>query len=140
MRSVHVWAVMGCTERATVLLAYDPRTATAWLRDLVDAHPSLGLSLCPMHAERTSVPMGWERVDERRPEWKSFETESPFQRSPMASGFADDADPGDELDEVPAVAAAAALDQNAAFDQNEAADTVLIPSVLIPSVLPCSSR
>jgi len=59
-------ARMNCDERATVLMAYDPRNARAWLRDLTDAHPSLGLSLCSWHAASTSVPMGWECIDERR--------------------------------------------------------------------------
>lgn len=67
---------MGCRDMATVLLAFDPRTATAWLRDLVDAHPSLGLSLCDRHASRTSVPMGWTKVDERRP--TAFDVADPF--------------------------------------------------------------
>lgn len=59
-------ARMNCEERATVLMAYDPRNARAWLRDLTDGHPSLGLALCSWHAASTSVPMGWECIDERR--------------------------------------------------------------------------
>jgi len=47
-------------------MAYDPRNARAWLRDLTDGHPSLGLALCSWHAASTSVPMGWECIDERR--------------------------------------------------------------------------
>jgi len=99
---------MGCHGKATVLLAFDPRRATAWLRDLVDAHPSLGLSLCDRHAARTSVPMGWTRVDERRP--ASFDVGEPFEdpfgdasstetrTSTLATGTADDARSAERFD------------------------------------------
>lgn len=57
-----------CAEMATVLLAYDPRRATAWLRDLVVPDPSLGLLLCRDHAESRAVPMSWDLIDERAAE------------------------------------------------------------------------
>lgn len=59
---------INCAQQARVLLAYDPRNARAWLRDLSrNADPSQGLILCSRHAERTSVPMSWTLVDERVP-------------------------------------------------------------------------
>lgn len=68
-----------CAQRATLLLAYDPRGARAWLRDLVDAHPAMGLILCREHGETTTVPMSWELIDERAPDFDSAD-----------SGFADE--------------------------------------------------
>jgi len=75
--------------------------------------------------------MGWERVDERRPEWQSFETQSPFEKqdhfAEQAPGnpFVDEshADAGDDLDEVPAVAALGA------FDETERDDAAMVQSV-----------
>jgi len=59
---------MTCNDPATILLAYDPRTARAWLRDFSsDVDPSLGLILCTRHGEATSVPVAWELIDERIP-------------------------------------------------------------------------
>lgn len=71
-----------CAQQATVLLAYDPRGATAWLRDLVDAHPSMGLMLCGDHAETTSVPMSWELIDQRSPDYEFEESEFEDQKAP----------------------------------------------------------
>lgn len=71
-----------CEEPAQVLLAFDPRTARAWLRDLDNGDPSMGLLLCTEHAESTSVPVSWEIVDERRtvPEFSSqmYDSEPSF--------------------------------------------------------------
>ena len=61
-------ARQSCAQQATVLLAFDPRGARAWLRDLVEANPAMGLMLCPEHAETTTVPMSWSLIDERSPD------------------------------------------------------------------------
>lgn len=57
-----------CAQQACVLLAFDPRGARAWLRDLGDANPAMGLMLCGDHAETTTVPMSWTLIDERSPD------------------------------------------------------------------------
>lgn len=54
-----------CPWPATASLSYRYATAQVWLLDLGPTpNPSL-YDLCATHADATTVPRGWERVDER---------------------------------------------------------------------------
>ncbi|MEX0658659.1 MAG: DUF3499 family protein [Egibacteraceae bacterium] len=54
-----------CPWPATASLSYRYATSQVWLLDLTPtADPSL-YDLCATHADATTVPRGWERVDER---------------------------------------------------------------------------
>lgn len=54
-----------CHWPATASLSYRYATSQVWLLDLTPApDPSL-YDLCATHADATTVPRGWERVDER---------------------------------------------------------------------------
>lgn len=54
-----------CPWPATASLSYRYATSQVWLVDLTPAaDPSL-YDLCATHADATTVPRGWERVDER---------------------------------------------------------------------------
>lgn len=54
-----------CSATATASLTFDYRVRTAWLGDLtIDLQPA-AYDLCALHAERFSVPLGWDRVDRR---------------------------------------------------------------------------
>lgn len=56
-----------CSAEAAVTLTYSYGTAQAWL-DVLSAQREPHLyDLCDRHAERLSVPSGWELVDRRRP-------------------------------------------------------------------------
>jgi hypothetical protein len=46
-------------------MTYGYASRTAWLDDLADDTDPNGYDLCPAHAERLSVPFGWDRVDRR---------------------------------------------------------------------------
>lgn len=54
-----------CGETAFTTLAYDYATSTVWLAQLTDeAHP-MTHDLCARHADRQSVPRGWQLRDRR---------------------------------------------------------------------------
>ncbi|WP_419921593.1 DUF3499 family protein [Candidatus Poriferisodalis sp.] len=61
-----------CTEAATAGLGYDIVRTMAWIYDL-DAATMAGarrnrdvvVPLCPMHADRIRVPLGWDFQDQR---------------------------------------------------------------------------
>ena len=55
-----------CSVTAVAVLTYDYNTRTAWL-DYPDSDFEGGWHLCGQHADRLSVPMGWEAVDRRTP-------------------------------------------------------------------------
>ncbi len=56
-----------CAWPATASLSYRYATSQVWLLDLSPSpDPSL-YDLCATHADATTVPRGWERVDERSP-------------------------------------------------------------------------
>lgn len=44
-------------------MTYEYRARTAWLDDLADEAEPNGYDLCPTHAQRLCVPMGWTRTD-----------------------------------------------------------------------------
>ena len=46
-------------------MTYDYRSSSAWLDDLAYEHDPNQYDLCPAHAERLSVPQGWDRIDRR---------------------------------------------------------------------------
>jgi hypothetical protein len=55
----------GCRWPAAASLSYRYATSQVWLLDLSpEPDPSL-YDLCPHHADHTTVPRGWERVDQR---------------------------------------------------------------------------
>ncbi len=58
---------VGCGEPAVSVLLIAPLEASAWL--VTPKHPSAleGVPLCEGHADRISVPFGWNLTDERPP-------------------------------------------------------------------------
>lgn len=56
---------VGCTTTATSTLLFEYANSTAWLHDLTPESEPSGYDLCTAHAERMSVPRGWDRVDRR---------------------------------------------------------------------------
>lgn len=50
---------------ATVVLRYADRAVI--VRDLDPKHDPNNLDLCRQHADALTAPVGWERLDERRP-------------------------------------------------------------------------
>ena len=55
----------GCSATAVCTLTYEYDSRTAWLGDLSEDRLPAGYDLCLEHAERMSVPKGWDRVDRR---------------------------------------------------------------------------
>ena len=56
----------GCSTAASATLSYDYRRQAVWLDYLSEeAHP-MTHDLCTRHADRLSVPTGWEISDARR--------------------------------------------------------------------------
>lgn len=54
-----------CTAPPLVALVFRYDTRQVWLRPLgAEAHPAV-YELCADHADRLTVPRGWERIDER---------------------------------------------------------------------------
>lgn len=54
-----------CTAPASVALAFRYDSRKVWLRPLEgEAHPAVH-ELCWDHADRLTVPRGWEQIDER---------------------------------------------------------------------------
>ncbi len=49
-------------------MTYDYGSKTVWVDDLLDLRTPHTYDLCPTHADRLSVPMGWERLDRRNSE------------------------------------------------------------------------
>lgn len=62
-------ARMNCDNEAVALLSFAPRQAKAWLSDLTEPNPATGIVLCRRHANATVVPMSWQLVDARDPNW-----------------------------------------------------------------------
>ena len=55
----------GCAADASATMSYDYRARAVWLDDLTHEAEPNGYDLCPSHAERLGVPMGWSRSDQR---------------------------------------------------------------------------
>jgi hypothetical protein len=54
-----------CHQVASTTLSYEYATSTVWLGPLADeAHPMIH-DLCEAHADRMSVPRGWQLRDRR---------------------------------------------------------------------------
>jgi hypothetical protein len=54
-----------CSQAATTTLSYEYETSTVWLTHLTDeAHP-MTHDMCEAHADRMSVPRGWQLRDRR---------------------------------------------------------------------------
>jgi hypothetical protein len=54
-----------CAQAASTTLAYEYETSTVWLAPLSEeAHP-MTHDLCEAHADRMSVPRGWQLRDRR---------------------------------------------------------------------------
>ena len=45
-----------------------PREQQVWVVNLTDDSERFGIALCTVHADRVSVPGGWELHDDREPE------------------------------------------------------------------------
>ena len=78
-----------CTEMATAGLGYDITGARAWLYDLDPATIAgttrgrdMAVLLCRAHADRITVPVGWEFTDRRSP------VPDPVVTVPASSEFA----------------------------------------------------
>lgn len=54
-----------CSGPATASLTYDYGGRRAWVDDLDDAHDPHAYDLCADHADRLTVPRGWECEDRR---------------------------------------------------------------------------
>ena len=55
----------GCAEPATATFAYAPAQLRAWVGDLTEERRAVGHDLCGVHADRLTVPSGWELTDAR---------------------------------------------------------------------------
>ncbi len=54
-----------CHDLAATTLSYEYGTSTVWITNLSgEAHP-MTHDLCPRHADRMSVPVGWQLRDRR---------------------------------------------------------------------------
>lgn len=54
-----------CATPASATMSYDYASRTVWLDDLASEADPNRYDLCPTHADRQSVPQGWERTDRR---------------------------------------------------------------------------
>ncbi len=54
-----------CHDTATTTLAYEYGSSTAWLGSLSDERHPMTHDLCDRHADRLSVPQGWQLRDRR---------------------------------------------------------------------------
>ena len=57
----------GCGARAEATLTYHYASRTAWLDTIGDEHEPSSYDLCHQHANRFTVPLGWNREDRRAP-------------------------------------------------------------------------
>jgi hypothetical protein len=57
-------------------MTYDYASHAAWLDDLAAERDPNQYDLCPAHADRLSVPLGWARTDRRATDVRQL-----FQRS-----------------------------------------------------------
>jgi len=46
-------------------MSYDYASRTVWLDDLASETDPNSYDLCPAHADRQGVPLGWNRTDRR---------------------------------------------------------------------------
>ena len=57
----------GCGAHAEATLTYHYASRTAWLDLMGDEHEPAAYDLCHQHADRFTVPLGWNREDRRVP-------------------------------------------------------------------------
>ncbi len=57
----------GCAKPAGASLSFRYATRQVWVGDLVTGEDRSRYDLCDVHADATTVPRGWTRVDERSP-------------------------------------------------------------------------
>jgi hypothetical protein len=57
----------GCGAPAEATLTYHYASRTAWLDLMGDEHEPASYDLCHQHADRFTVPLGWNREDRRVP-------------------------------------------------------------------------
>lgn len=55
----------GCSAEAAATLTYNHERAVAWLGDLAPSREPHTYDLCARHADRISVPRGWQLDDAR---------------------------------------------------------------------------
>jgi len=70
----------GCGAPASATLTFDYGARQAWLDDLDEPHPTR-FELCPRHADRVGVPLGWG-FDDRRGRGL-IASETAFTREPV---------------------------------------------------------
>ena len=54
-----------CSERAAVTLTYEYGRSQVWLDELLVERDPHAYDLCPRHAAKLSVPLGWRLADRR---------------------------------------------------------------------------
>lgn len=54
-----------CHDPASTTLSYDYATSTVWIGHLTDERHPMNHDLCERHADRLSVPRGWQLRDRR---------------------------------------------------------------------------
>lgn len=67
MTEVSLCGRVGCGEPAATVLLMAPQDTQAWLVGLDHVSAREGVALCPAHADRISVPLGWSLTDNRAP-------------------------------------------------------------------------
>lgn len=55
----------GCSSPASATMSYGYASRTVWVDDLAPEADPNAYDLCPVHADRQSVPQGWNRTDRR---------------------------------------------------------------------------
>ncbi len=63
----------GCDRPAVARLSYDPVTCAVWLDDIAE-RVGRNQEICALHAERLTVPRGWELADRRAEQAPMFAT------------------------------------------------------------------
>ena len=81
-----------CANPAVTLLVFDPRETWARLADYDPTARTVGVTLCPEHADAVTVPSGWTIIDDR--------TERGRRLAPVPEPPVEDAEPDEELDTV----------------------------------------
>jgi hypothetical protein len=84
----------GCGGSRAAWLTYDYGDRTVWL-DPPEAEPGgSSLALCPAHADRLRVPLGWACRDRRRPGGPAGSPGGPAGSPDGAAGSPDGPEPG----------------------------------------------
>ena len=66
-RRIRLCSRPGCAEPAAATLTYRYDLGAAWIDRLTSEREPHGYDLCDRHADRCTVPHGWQLDDRRRP-------------------------------------------------------------------------